>query len=171
MRDAAEAGRAVTTEEQNRRFRRLRRLREENDVEERDPQTYAIIGAAMEVHRELGPGFLEAVYHDAMVIELGERSVPFSREMILPIDYKGRRLASTYRADFVCYVEIVVELKAASAMTPIDEAQLLNYLKATGFARGLLLNFGRKSLEFKRMVRSSGGRLTPTLSHGEHGST
>lgn len=133
-------------------------------MEQRDPETYAVIGAAMEVHRELGPGFLEAVYHEAMAIELSERGVPFVREVMLPIEYKGRRLASRYRADLLCYVDVVVELKAVSVITGVEEAQLINYLKATGAARGLLLNFGSKSLQFKRMVSSRGREGTEPTS-------
>jgi GxxExxY protein len=123
-------------------------------VDARDPQTRTIIGAAMEVHRQLGPGFLEAVYQEALAIELAERGIPFQREQELPIDYKGRRLSCKYRADFVCYEDIIVELKALQALSGNEEAQLLNYLKATRLERGLLLNFGRPSLEFKRFVFS-----------------
>jgi GxxExxY protein len=122
------------------------------DADSRDPQTRAIIGAAMEVHRQLGPGFLEAVYQEALAIELADRGIPFQREQELPIDYKGRRLPCKYRADFVCYEDIIVELKALQALSGNEEAQLLNYLKATRLERGLLLNFGRPSLEFKRFI-------------------
>jgi len=124
------------------------------DADSRDPQTRAIIGAAMEVHRQLGPGFLEAVYQEALAIELVDRGIPFQREHELPIDYKGHRLSCKYRADFVCYGEIIAELKATQALTGNDEAQLLNYLKATKLVRGLLFNFGRPSLEFKRLIFS-----------------
>ena len=121
-------------------------------MEKRDPQTYAVIGAAMEVHRELGAGFLEGVYHDAMAIELTDREIPFVREVELPIYYKGRMLTRRYRADLICYEGVIIELKAVSTLTGVDEAQLLNYLKATGRERGLLLSFGRLSLEYKRMA-------------------
>ena len=124
-------------------------------VDPRDPQTHAIIGAAMEVHRQLGPGFLEAVYQEALAIELADRGIPFQREQELPIDYKGRRLPCKYRADFVCYGDIIVELKATQGLTGNDEAQVLNYLKAAKLRRGLLFSFGRPSLEFKRFVLSS----------------
>jgi len=123
--------------------------------EEQDPQTHAIIGAAMEVHRTLGPGFLEPVYQEALAIELGERRIPFQRELELPVSYKGRRLACCYRADFVCYDSIITELKALSGLTGVEHAQVLNYLKVTGLRRGLLLNFGAPRLEIKRLVFDS----------------
>jgi GxxExxY protein len=121
-------------------------------VEERDPQTYAIIGAAMEIHRQMGQGFLEVVYQEAATIELQMRGIPFERGVALPINYKSTLLSTHYRADFVCYSEIIVEFKALSRLTSIEEAQLLNYLKATGLKRGLLINFGAASLEYKRLV-------------------
>jgi GxxExxY protein len=120
--------------------------------EQRDPQTYAIIGAAMEIHRTLGHGFLEAVYQEAAVIEFPLRQIPFEREVLFEIHYKGTLLNTRYRADFVCFGNIIVEFKAQSQLTSADEAQLINYLKATGFQRGLLINFGAPSLEYKRMV-------------------
>jgi GxxExxY protein len=118
----------------------------------KDQETYAIIGAAMDVHRELGNGFLEAVYQEALAIEFELRGIPFEREMELPVDFKGRWLKACYRADFVCYGAIVVETKAIQALTGNEEAQLLNYLKASRLNRGLLLNFGSRSLQTKRMV-------------------
>ena len=117
-----------------------------------DPQTYAIIGAAMEVHRQLGHGFLEAVYQEALAFELADRNIPFEREVALPIAYKGRRMPCSYRADFVCFGEVVVELKALSQLTGVDEAQTINEMKATGLQRALLINFGAPSLEYKRLV-------------------
>jgi GxxExxY protein len=125
------------------------------DADSRDEQTHAIIGAAMEVHRQLGPGFLEAVYQEALAIEFTARSMLFVREVELPVHYKRQRLTCSYRADFVCYENVLVELKALQAITGVEEAQLLNYLKATRMERGLLLNFGRPSLEFKRFVFSN----------------
>ncbi|MFN2109920.1 MAG: GxxExxY protein [Anaerolineae bacterium] len=121
-------------------------------TDERDPQTYAIIGAAMEIHRQLGHGFLEAVYQDAAVIEFPLRKIPFEKEVSLPIRYKDTLLPSHYRADFICFSEIIVEFKALSRLSSVEEAQLLNYLKATGLKRGLLINFGAPSLQYKRMV-------------------
>lgn len=123
-------------------------------ADSRDGQTHAIIGAAMEVHRQLGPGFLEAVYQQALEIEFSSRSIPFEREVELSVHYKGQRLACFYRADFVCYDEVIVELKALKAVTGAEEAQVLNYLKATGLGRGLLVNFGGPRLVFKRFVFS-----------------
>ena len=124
-------------------------------ADSKDKQTHAIIGAAMEVHRHLGPGFLEAVYQQALAIEFSARGVPFASEVDLPVYYKGERLPCSYRADFVCYNNVIVELKALKAITSIEEAQVLNYLKATRLERGLLVNFGRPSLEFKRFVFSN----------------
>ncbi len=120
----------------------------------RDPQTYAVIGAAMEVHRQLGHGFLEGVYQEALAVELKERSIPFGREVDLPIHYKGQVLACGYRADFICFDEVVVELKSIRELTEREQAQVIHYLKATGFSRGLLMNFGSPRLENKRFVRS-----------------
>ncbi|SRR6266700_5769316 len=123
-------------------------------TEKRDERTYAIIGAAMEVHRQLGCGFLEAVYQQALELELSARQVPFLREVELPITYKGRQLASGYRVDFLCYESILVELKALRDLSGVEEAQVLNYLKASGHETGLLLNFGKPSLEYRRFVFS-----------------
>jgi GxxExxY protein len=120
--------------------------------EERDPRTYAIIGAAMEVHRHLGSGFLEAVYQEALEMELAERQVPCEREKRIQISYKGKTLKKEYVADFVGFGEVIVEVKAISALTEIEDAQLINYLKATGLKVGLLLNFHGKSLQYKRLV-------------------
>jgi GxxExxY protein len=126
-----------------------------NDLDpSRAPRTYAIIGAAMAVHAELGPGFLEAVYREALAIELEERSVPSRQEVALPLTYRGRNLQTAYRADFVCYDSVIVELKALSGLTRTEEAQVINYLKASGYEVGLLLNFGAASLEFRRLVLS-----------------
>ena len=117
-----------------------------------EEETYAIIGAAMDVHKELGNGFLEAVYQEALAIEFVNRKIHVKRESPLKIHYKNRQLSKVYIADFICYDKIIVELKAVSHLSVEHEAQLLNYLKATKLKLGLLINFGAKSLEHKRMV-------------------
>jgi len=117
-----------------------------------DPQTYKIIGAAMTVHRALGCGFLEAVSREAFTIELEEQGIPFVREARLPVRYRNRLLPVSYTVDFICYGEVLVELKALHAIGPIETAQLINYLRAAGRSRGLLLNFGAPSLQHKRIV-------------------
>jgi GxxExxY protein len=122
------------------------------DTDERDAESYAILGAAMEVHSVLGHGFLEAVYHAALAIEFSTRSIPFVREAPFAIDYKGVALGVGYRADFLCYDAIIVELKAQAALTMNDQGQALNYLKASGRRRALLVNFGASRLEYKRLV-------------------
>ena len=122
------------------------------DLSERDPRTYAIIGAAMEVHKHPGRGFLESVYQEALEIELGLREIPFRREVKLPVNYKGQVLVTSFCADFICFDSLVVELKALAQMSGSEEAQLINYLKATRFKVGLLLNFGTRSLEHRRFV-------------------
>ncbi len=119
-----------------------------------DPRTHAIIGAALEVHRRLGCGFLEAVYQEAMAIEMTLRGVPFEREVELPVSYRGQKLAVTYRADFICFSSVVVELKALGRLSGAEESQLINYLKASEYEVGLMLNFGARSLEQRRVVCS-----------------
>ena len=121
-----------------------------------DQQTYDIIGAALEVHKNLGPGFLEAVYKEALSIELAERGIPYSGEAEIPVFYKGRTLKTCYRSDFICHGSIIVELKAISQLGDIETAQVLNYLRATGFRKGLLFDFGATSLEKRRLVMSPG---------------
>lgn len=116
----------------------------------------------MEVHRELGHRFLEAVYQTALALEFTERGIPFRAEVELPVFYKGKRLACGYRADFICFEDVLVETKAISALTSSDHAQLINYLKATCHRRGLLFNFGATSLETKRLVFSSNENLRPS---------
>jgi GxxExxY protein len=117
-----------------------------------DPQTYAIIGAGMAVHRELGCGFLEPVNREAFTIELEQRGIPFVREARLPVHYRNQLLPVFYKVDFICYGEILVELKALHAVGPIETAQLINYLRAAHRSRGLLLNFGAPSFQHKRIV-------------------
>jgi GxxExxY protein len=133
-------------------FRRLPADMERRTDDACDPETYAILGAAMEVHRVLGCGFLEAVYVEALAHELEERRIPYEREKAMPVRYKSRPLAAVYRADFVCFGTIIVEAKALASLGGIEQAQLLNYLKASGLQRGLLVNFGARSLEWKRLI-------------------
>jgi GxxExxY protein len=140
----------------------------DREIIESDPQTYAIIGACMAVHNELGPGFLEAVYQEALAIELTSRSIPFVREKPLPIFYRGQQLATRYDADFFCYDSIVLELKALSELVPKHYAQVINYLKATRSERGLLVNFGAPRLEYKRCVLTH-SHSSKSLSADDHG--
>jgi GxxExxY protein len=125
----------------------------------RDPQTYAIIGAAMTVHRALGSRFLEGVYHAALSVEFDEVGIPYRREAALPIYYRHTLLSVHYRIDFICFGEVLVELKALERLNPREDSQMINYLAASHLQRGLLLNFGSPSLEFKRFV---GPLHTPT---------
>src|SRR3954453_18048351 len=117
-----------------------------------DPQTYAIIGAAMAVHREPGCGFLEAVSREALTIELHDRGIPFIREARLRVAYRNRMLPVYYTVDFICYDDVLVELKALHAIGPLEVAQLINYLRIACRRRGLILNFGATSLQHKRLV-------------------
>jgi GxxExxY protein len=119
-----------------------------------DPRTFAIIGAAMEVHRHLGCGFAEPIYQDALEIEFRLRGIPFNRENEVTVFYKQEQLRSKYKPDFICFEEVIVELKALTVLSGTEEMQVMSYLKATGFKIGLLLNFGNSSLEFERYVRS-----------------
>ena len=115
-------------------------------------EVYAIVGAAMEVHRNKGFGFAEPVYQECMEIELAMRDLPAIPQKEMPIFYKGRQLKKTYIADFVAYGKIIVELKALVRLTEREEAQVINYLKASGFEVAVLINFGSPSLEWKRIV-------------------
>jgi GxxExxY protein len=115
-------------------------------------EVYTIIGAAMEVHTQLGCGFLEAVYQEALMVEFANRCIPVESQKELPIRYKGIALKKGYIADFIAFNKIIIELKAASSLTTADEAQVINYLKATGLELGLLINFGAEKLEWSRKI-------------------
>ena len=120
----------------------------------RNQESYAINGAAMHVYNTLGIGFLEAVYQEALALEFTKRGIPFEREKELKIYYDGQELKTTYRADFVCYGDIIVELKAVSELDDSHRSQVYNYLKATGFKLGLLYNFGHADgLQYERKVK------------------
>ena len=114
--------------------------------------TEKIIGAAMDVHRTLGPGFLEGVYQEALELELKLRGVPFLSQQELAVTYKGQRLKHKYRPDLIVDGKVIVEIKALAQLTGTDEAQAINYLKGTGCRVALVINFGAKSLQWKRLV-------------------
>ena len=108
---------------------------------EQEQLTEQIIGAAIEVHRALGPGLLESAYEQCLCAELNARAIPFERQRALPVTYKGMALDCGYRLDLLVAKAVVVEIKAISRFEPIHEAQLLTYLKLGGWKVGLLLNF------------------------------
>ena len=116
-------------------------------------EVYAIVGAAMDVYNDLGPGFLEPVYQEAMEIEIAARKIPSKSQHQITVKYKGRTLKKFYIADLICYDKIIVEIKAMDKLTLREEGQLINYLKATGIKVGVVINFGHyPSLEWKRLV-------------------
>lgn len=123
-----------------------------NPPSSQDPRTFAIIGAAYEVHRVLGTGFLEIFYKDALEIEFNERHILFQREAPCLVEYKGRRLRQEYHIDFICFGEIVLEVKARSVTGPADHAQVISYLASAKKRCGLLLNFGAAKLEHRRFI-------------------
>ena len=117
-------------------------------------ETHALLGACFEVYRDKGCGFLEAVFHECLEIELGDRGIPFVAQPPLRLSYKGRVLKQSYQPDFVCYDKIILEIKAVIKLTDEHRAQVHNYLKATGLRVGLLVNFGHYPLvEHERIVR------------------
>ena len=126
----------------------------ENKIVHKD-ESFNIIGAAMEVHKVVGCGFTEHLYQDALEEELRLRDIPFEREKTYYFTYKGKRLDKIFRPDFVCYNKVIVELKTVADFTDEHYAQVYNYLKATGMGLGLLINFGKKSLEYKRILPNS----------------
>jgi GxxExxY protein len=125
-------------------------------------EVYAVVGAAMEVYRTLSVGFLEAVYQEAMEIELGIRQIPFETQKKLQLFYKQRLMKKRYCADSICYGSVLVEIKAIDQLTTRDEAQLLNYLKATGLQIGVLINFGSHAkILWKRMILRQEREIAP----------
>ena len=124
-----------------------------NDLIFKD-EAFAIVGAAMEVHNQLGRGFLEAVYGDALAEEFRARGIPFEREIDITVSYKGKQLPHRYRADFRVMGQILIEIKAIKKLGDIETAQALNYLKGTGLPLILLLNFGSSQLDWIRLVHT-----------------
>ena len=116
-------------------------------------ESYKLVGLGMLVHRELGSGYLEAVYQEAFEIALKQENIPYDREKTLRIKFLGQWLKKEYVADFVCFDKIIVEMKAVSSLTSSHEAQVMNYLKATGRRLGLLFNFGADSFQYRRLVK------------------
>jgi GxxExxY protein len=116
-----------------------------------DEHTYAVIGAAMTVHAELGFGFLEGVYREALALEFRFRGIPFDSEVALTVAYRGIQLLTRYRVDFLCYDSVVVEVKAMPEIAAAHQRQVVNYLKAARRTKGLLFNFGTPSLDFRRI--------------------
>jgi len=125
-----------------------------SQIDEKDRFSYDIIGTSMDVHRELGPGFLEAVYQEAMEIELREREIPSVSQPQIKLHYKRFSMDKYYKPDFICFNTHVVEIKAESGMTVVDEAQIINVLKASRLQIGLLINFGQSSLKYKRFINT-----------------
>ena len=116
-------------------------------------EVYAIMGAAMDVHRELGSGFLESVYQEAIEMELTRCKIPFEAQKSVKIIYKGEPFKKEFVADLICYGKIIVELKSQDSLSGKEEAQILNYLKATGLKLGLVINFvSHPKLKWKRLV-------------------
>lgn len=115
-------------------------------------ESYAIIGACMRVHQQLGPGFLEAVYHEALEKELISSEILFSSEKKLNLYYNGEKLKKYYKADFLCFEKIILEIKSVDYLNKKMNETLFNYLKATKMKLGLLVNFGKSSLEYKRIL-------------------
>lgn len=120
-----------------------------------EEETYKIIGAGMKVHRSLGSGFLESVYQEALEKELSSQQIEFQRQVKLRLMYDGQPMKKFFVADFVCYDKILLEIKAASFLVKDAEAQVINYLKSTDLPLGLLLNFGQKSLIWKRFINTT----------------
>ena len=116
-------------------------------------EAYKIIGCAMKVHAELGCGFLEAVYQEALEIMFAKNGIPYQREPRLQIDFMGQILKKTYSPDFICYDKIIVELKAQNELIGINRAQTISYLCASKMSLGLLINFGAEHLQHERFVR------------------
>lgn len=127
-------------------------LLKEYGLKGRDRKSYAIIGACMEVHKILGAGFLEKVYQDALEVEFKRRDIPYEREKLFKISYKGVELQHVFQCDFICYDEYIIELKALKELNDISRAQIINYMHASGLNHSLLINFGETSLRYERFI-------------------
>jgi GxxExxY protein len=138
---------------------------ESHDVA-RDTHTFRIIGAAMGVHRRLGCGFLEAVYREALAREFRDRAVPFEAERSWPILYKGEPLSPRYRVDFLCFGTVIVEVKAVPEIGRLERVQTVNYVRMAGVARGLLVNFGGLSLQYRRVTNRFRGFSVSDIQDG-----
>jgi len=121
-----------------------------------DPEIEQVVAAAMAVYHELGHGYVAGVYRDALAIECGERAIPFARNVPVHVRYKGHDLETGFAADFVCHSDILTIVKTVDALDKPDDLELINHLKATGYRRGLMLNFGLQRLEFRRIVGPAG---------------
>jgi GxxExxY protein len=136
-----------------------------NVVEKDDPFTSKIIGLAIQVHSELGPGFLESIYHQALLLELLDAAIDFTSQAPLTVFYKERPVGS-FHADLVIEQRLLLELKAVDSIVPVHEHQVVNYLKATGLDLGLILNFGRSTLQIRRKFRNPISPQVPCLLQG-----
>ena len=126
-----------------------------------EEEVYRIIGAAIDIHKALGSGFLESVYEEAMVIESKKRNIDHETQVKIPIYYKNQKLEKEFIADYIGFGKIIVEFKCIPKLTNVEEAQILNYLKATELKVGLLINFGSYGkLEWKRYVRERSRNAT-----------
>lgn len=117
-------------------------------------EAYKIIGCAMKVHSELGPGFLEAVYHEALEMMFLEEQIPYRHEPTLKIEFMGRMLKKEFAPDFICYDKVIVELKAQDEIIGINRSQAISYLCASKMKLSLLINFGAEHLQYERLVRN-----------------
>lgn len=117
-------------------------------------ETYLIVGACLKVHSTLGPGFLESVYQEALEIEFSKQKIEFKRQQKLPVYFNNQKLKKYFVADFVCYNEIIVEIKVMPFITQQSNNQVINYLKSTNSSLGLLINFGTSSLTWKRFINT-----------------
>ncbi len=125
-------------------------------------EVFAIVGAAIEVYNRLGPGFLEPVYQEALSIEFVHRTIPSDEQHEIKLFYRGQSLKKTYLADYLCYGKIIVEIKALDRLTSREEAQTINYLKATGCQVGVLINFGaHPNLEWRRIILTKNSPSRP----------